>query len=125
MISLHIIKKILVLEMKKYKISYTVLQKRNIVCNSFSFALSATSSPPSLQKSSCFSQMKRTFYSKSKNLIFTINLLSNIIFFDYTNGCNIFTIAMFQNIKYPSLHPLRYNTYAYTTEEHTFTILSI
>lgn len=68
---------------------------------------------------------RKLFYSKSKNLIFTINLLSNIIFFDYTNGCNIFTIAMFQNIKYPSLHPLRYNTYAYTTEEHTFTILSI
>ena len=61
---------------------------------------------------------RKLFYSKSKNLIFTINLLSNIIFFDYTNGCNIFTIAMFQNIKYPSLHPLRYNTYAYTTEEH-------
>ena len=61
---------------------------------------------------------RKLFYSKSNNLIFTIHLLLNIIFFDYTN-------AMFQNIKYPSLHPLRYNTYAYTTEEHTFTILSI
>ena len=68
---------------------------------------------------------RKLFYSQSKNLIFTINDLSNIIFFDYTNGCNIFTISISQNCKYPSLHPLRYNTYVYSTEEHKFTLLSI